>query len=106
MAIRLSRKASAILMFSAALLGACGPTDPEASGVEHFSIAANRVDCVGVGPMRCLLVNGALFYDSIEGYDHVEGQAAEICVTKTRRPDPIPADASSFVYRQVPCEAG
>ncbi len=71
--------------------------------IERFDIAAQTQPCVGVGPMQCLVVNGKFFYNSIEGYTHVEGEAAQICVAKTRRPDPVPADAGIYLYRAVPC---
>ncbi len=93
------------LLLSAGLLAACAPVAPQAEEGEVFNIAAQKKDCVGVGPMRCLVVNGSLFYDTIEGYQHVDGQEARICVVTTKRPEPIPADASSVTYRQVPCKA-
>ncbi len=71
--------------------------------IEVFNIAANTAECVGVAPMRCLVVNGDLFYDDIEGYDHVEGESARICVFRTSRPEPIPADASAFEYTRTSC---
>ena len=71
--------------------------------IERFDIAAQTQPCVGVGPMQCLIVNGEFFYNSIEGYTHVEGEAAQICVAKTRRPAPVPADAGIYLYRAVPC---
>ncbi|MDE1466291.1 DUF4377 domain-containing protein [Aurantiacibacter sp. D1-12] len=71
---------------------------------ELFEISAHSVPCEGVGPMRCLIVNDELFYDAIEGYEHVEGQSASICVERARRPAPVPADASLYTYRRVPCE--
>ena len=100
-----ARGSLAALLLSAGLVAACVPTDPQAGEVEVFNIAAHETDCVGVGPRQCLIVNDELFYDSIEGYQHVEGQAARVCVEKTKRPEPIPADASSLIYRQVPCKS-
>lgn len=75
----------------------------ERGKTETFDISAETVECVRVGPMRCLIVSGELFYDQIEGYDHVEGQSAVICVSKASRPEPIPADASAIEYRRVAC---
>lgn len=89
----------------------CAPMpdgDPVMQQSDHsqslvFQISGDTQPCVGVGPRRCLLVNGELFYDSIEGYDHVEGRSARICVLRTRRNEPIPADASIYEYRAIEC---
>lgn len=74
------------------------------SAKQVFNIAAKTVPCEGVAPMQCLVVNGEFFYDPIDGYEHVEGQAAQICVLRTERPKPIPADLGQFQYRRVACE--
>ena len=110
------RRAAGFMIAGAALAcSACTPMagngdggDAVSSGstegeIEVFDIAAQTQPCVGVGPMQCLVVNGEFFYNSIEGYTHVEGEAARICVAKTRRPDPVPADAGLYLYRAVPC---
>ncbi|MCB9808963.1 DUF4377 domain-containing protein [Candidatus Nomurabacteria bacterium] len=65
-----------------------------------FTIAPNTVDCVGVGPMKCLVVNGEYFYDHINGFDFVEGNEYEIIVARTERED-APADASIYEYQLV-----
>lgn len=69
-----------------------------------FDIAANTAACVGVAPMRCLVVNGDLFYDAIQGYEHLQGQGSQICVIRTTRPEPVPADIGRFSYHRVDCE--
>ncbi|WP_209509561.1 DUF4377 domain-containing protein [Ruegeria sp. HKCCE4150] len=69
-----------------------------------FEIAADRVPCVGVAPMQCLVINGEFFYGSIVGYRHFDGQAAKICVLRTKRPAPIPADLGAFLFTRVPCD--
>ncbi len=93
---------------AAALLTACqtegqenGGTLPD--GPELYRIAAETAPCEGVGLRRCLVINDKLFYDRIDGYEHVEGQAAEICVVRTKRPEPVPADASLYLYKRVDC---
>lgn len=70
----------------------------------EFDIAAGTEPCVGVAPMRCLVINGDFFYENIVGYQHIEGQAAKICVLRTKRPEPIPADLGAFVFTRVPCD--
>lgn len=69
-----------------------------------FEIDANTAHCVGVAPMRCLVVNGEYFYESIAGYRHTEGTATKICVLRSKRTEPVPADLGAFSYTRVPCE--
>lgn len=65
-----------------------------------FSIDSYTQDCVGVGPMKCLVVNGELFYDSIQGFEFEEGTAYELAVARTQREN-VPADASIYEYHLV-----
>jgi heat shock protein HslJ len=66
-------------------------------------IGPAQVDCVGVGPMKCLLARESpdapytLFYDSIEGFTYEAGFNYELGVTKTPIANP-PADASNVRY--------
>ena len=89
----------AVPMLLAACLAEKNPC--EDSVAEVFNIAANTEACQGIGPMRCLVVNDKLFYVRINGYEHVEGQPAKICVVRSRRPKPIGADQNPFLYRRV-----
>ena len=67
-------------------------------------VGPDLVDCVGVGPQKCMLVKESegtdweFFYDGIEGFDHVEGVSYVLEVEITEVKDP-PADASSLHYR-------
>ncbi len=51
-------------------------------------IASKKVDCVGVGPQKCLLVkesdqqNWEYFYDTISDFNHEEGYEYEILVSE------------------------
>ncbi len=72
----------------------------ENSTLLTFDIAAEKADCVGVGPMKCLVVNGELFYDSIEGFDFKEGVEYTILVERTAKEN-VPADAGAYAYRRV-----
>lgn len=84
-----------------ALTEAVGLARTDHSVVILFVIEANTVPCQGLVPMRCLVVNGEYFYDVIDGYRHVEGRPARIYVERSKRPEPVPADAGDFVYRRV-----
>lgn len=62
---------------------------------ELYRIAPDTVECQGVAKQRCLVVNGEYFYDVIEGYEHVEGEAAEILVERIYSPE------GHYLYRMV-----
>lgn len=73
-----------------------------------YWVNSQKVDCVGVGPMRCTQVQkGAklgeqdweFFYDEIEGFDYEEGYIYKLMVKETSKPkNEVPADASSIRY--------
>lgn len=90
-------------------LTACSSTAPEPSSdgeVVRMWVEPDLAECVGVAPMMCLQVayteDGPteLFYDSIAGFDHVEGTSYVLDVEVAEVPDP-PADASSLSYTLV-----
>lgn len=66
-------------------------------------VADHRVDCIGVGPMRCMLVKRETdqdwtnFYSGIEGFDYEEGYEYKIIVSEHEIENP-PMDASSIRY--------
>lgn len=68
-------------------------------------VKENKVPCQGVGPMECLQVKydkdkeWQFFYDHIEGFNFEKGNRYEIMITRTKRPAPIPADASAYQYK-------
>ncbi|WP_431241401.1 META domain-containing protein [Flavobacterium sp. P21] len=68
-------------------------------------VKESKVPCQGVGPMECLQVkydndkDWQLFYDHIEGFNFEKGNRYEILVTRTKRQEPIPADASAYQYK-------
>ncbi len=53
--------------------------------------------CTGVGEQECLVVDGELFYDSIEGFDYEPG-FEYVLEIRTENVDNPPADASSIRY--------
>ena len=72
----------------------------EQGNVLTFQIAPYTQDCVGVAPMKCLVVNNELFYDDITGFEHQEGTEYILKVRRTDREE-IPADASAYLYELV-----
>ena len=69
-----------------------------------MTIKENQGDCVGVAPMKCLLVlnkkNGQWenFYDAIKGFDYKPGYRYIVLVERTKRKH-VPADASAYEYK-------
>ncbi len=78
-----------------------------------FQIAADTVPCAQGGLIgqpiqaRCLVVNGATFYDAIDGYNHHEGVARTIKISRRQICNPevinsCPQDIGSiYQYRLV-----
>ena len=96
---------SRIAVFALALAlvsGACsiGVSQSEVLEVE---VGPDLVDCVGVGPMKCMVVDGSFFYSQIEGFGHEEGYVYRLRIEKYeaypgREP---PQDASKYDYRLI-----
>jgi heat shock protein HslJ len=69
-------------------------------------VGPTLVDCVGVGPRKCMLVKEnpedeyGMFYDRIEGFDYAPGYEYELRVQVDPVPNP-PADASSLRYTLI-----
>ena len=61
-------------------------------------------DCAGVAQMKCLEVNGELFYETIEGFDYEEGFIYRLRIERYNAwPDDEepPSGASMYGYRLV-----
>ncbi len=70
-----------------------------------LEVAPTKVDCVGVAPMKCLLVRESggdwrNFYAPIEGFNFVEGSRYRLQVKVSQVANP-PADGSSLRYQLV-----
>ena len=93
-----------LLVSAALLLTACqGTTAPQG---ETLYINSQLVDCVGVGPMQCMLVRSdeqqpwTLFYQQIEGFQFEPGYRYQLTVSKEQLTN-VPADASSLRYQLI-----
>ncbi len=90
-----------LLVFLAIAVGACS-----GDRVVRMWVGPDLVDCVGVGPRKCLLVKDSedadreFFYDGIEGFVHTEGLSYVLEVEITEVEDP-PVDGGSLHYRLV-----
>ena len=80
---------------------------PEAEAmIKTIFVGAEQVDCVGVAPMKCLLVREnadgeyTYFYDAIEGFQWEAGFEYELLVAVSEVENP-PADGSSLRYELI-----
>lgn len=96
------------LLFAMLLVGCASPpastsakTDPAATQVLTVTVGPQLRDCVGVGPMRCLVVDNALFYDPIQGFEHQSGYEYQLRIQRSPRFSSahIPSDASRYQYQ-------
>ncbi len=77
-----------------------------AEEIKTIFVGPNLVDCVGVGPQKCMQVRDdeksewTNFYDKITGFDFVEGNSYTLSIKITDVANP-PADASSKKYELV-----
>ena len=82
------------------------PTTQLPAATKTLFVHAQRVDCQGEGPMRCMQVRDSdkgewtYFYDAIGGFDYQEGFFYELRVEVTHVANP-PADGSSLEHTLV-----
>ena len=98
-------KKSAVLFLLALVLTGCGrsvgPSEPEYLEVLEVTVGPTLAKCYGVGPRSCMVVNGGLFYDGIEGFEYEAGFDYRLRIGKF---DPWggsepPQDAGRYAYR-------
>lgn len=71
----------------------------------YWRIAPTDSSCEGAqGPQRCLVTNGELFYDTIEGFTFKPGVETIVQVQRTQRCDPklpndCPQDIGIYTYK-------
>lgn len=68
-------------------------------------IHPEQVDCQHMMQQKCyqVRINGSkewtLFYERIIGFNFEPGYRYELLVNETKRPEPLPADLSAFIYK-------
>ena len=84
-------------------------TDDDSTGREdvtvmEVTVGPKLLDYVGVGPRKCLDVNGRFFYEGIDAFKHEEGYnyrlKIERCDAFPGEKEP-PQEASSYGYRLI-----
>lgn len=105
---------AAITLFGLACRGSSGsevrevvaePEPVDAGGmVRAVTVGPELVDCVGVGPRLCMVVDGELFYDAIDGFEYEEGYHYRLRIEQydawPGQEEP-PADAGRYGYRLI-----
>lgn len=97
------------IVVAGTVLAACASTS---QNQVLLKVASAQVDCIGVAPQKCLLVqevedvqtvvnpDWAFFYSNIEGFDYEPGYEYTLRIDKAHR-DQVAADQSSIIYRLV-----
>ncbi len=78
--------------------------DSRTTAVLEVSVGPELVDCVGIGPRKCLVVDGKFFYDSIAGFDYEPGYRYMIRMERFEAwpgSEEPPQDASRYGYRLI-----
>lgn len=65
-----------------------------------IEIEAYKQDCGDAEPAMCLVANGELLYDNIQGFDFVEGNTYSMIVAQIDQED-TPEKANQYQYRLV-----
>ena len=81
------------------------PGDGDADGaVREVTVGPEREACHGPFPQQCLVVDGELFYDAIEGFEHEAGYRYRLRIEQYDRfpgETEIPQDTGRYGYRLV-----
>ena len=100
------RTRSSVFLFLPALVlagcdGSTGPREPTYLETLVVTVGPTLAKCYGVGLQSCMVVNGGLFYDGIEGFEYEPGYDYRLRIGKYdpwggREP---PQDAGRYAYR-------
>ncbi|MGL5318993.1 MAG: DUF4377 domain-containing protein [Bacteroidales bacterium] len=100
-------------LFALLLISCATKSSSSGNTTELLRINSRQVDCMGVGPMKCLQVkyldrsgedkeNWSNFYSEIEGFDYIPGFTYVLKIEKEMLdPKTVPADASRIRYKLV-----
>ena len=95
-------RALSVVITTIVIAAACG-TSEDGETLE-VTVGPELKECVGVGPTHCMVVDGGLFYDRIEGFDYAEGYVYRLKIERydawPDRDEP-PQDASRYGYRLI-----
>ena len=95
-------RCSFLFVLLALVFAACGgPNKPEYIEILDVTVGPTLARCYGVGERACMVVDGYLFYNGIEGFDFEPGYTYRLRIGKY---DPWdgkepPQDAGQYAYR-------
>ena len=83
------------------VLVGCDLLGPEYLEEREVTVGPTLAKCYGVGPQSCMVVDGGLFYDPIEGFDYEPGYDYRLRIGKYDPWDGSepPQDAGQYAYR-------
>ena len=90
-----------LALFLTACIGPLDPNNSEYIEIQEVTVGPALARCYGVGEQTCMIVDGSLFYDSIEGFNFEAGYNYRLRIGKY---DPYngeepPQDAGQYNYR-------
>ena len=77
------------------------PAAPDGT-IQEVTVGPELVECVGSHPQQCLVVDGELFYDPIDGFRHQTGYRYRLRIERYDRfpgQTEIPQDTGRYGYR-------
>ena len=91
----------ALVCLTALALAGCDLLGPEYIETREVTVGPTLAKCYGVGLQSCMVVDGGLFYDGIDGFDYEPGYDYRLRIGKY---DPWdggepPQDAGRYAYR-------
>ena len=81
-----------------------GDDDGDGGAVREVTVGPELEACDGPFPQQCLVVDGELFYDAIEGFEHEAGYRYRLRIEQYDRfpgQTEIPQDTGRYGYRLV-----
>lgn len=100
------KKYISIIALSLVGLAGCQSNTKPTDNIQTIEVAPALVDCVGVGPMKCMEIKREgssqweLMYNSIDGFNFESGNKYKLKVRVEERKNP-PMDASSQKWSLV-----
>ncbi len=100
---------AAIILVALACAAPSTPPAPPATrpatpggAIQEVTVGPELVECVGSYPRQCLVVDGELFYDPIDGFRHQAGYRYRLRIERYDRfpgQTEIPQDTGRYGYR-------
>lgn len=98
-----------LLLFVVLLCSGCSPlisqNDSQYMSLKEMivKVAPHKVECHGLVPMKCLVVDGEYFYSPIQGFDFTDGYNYTLKLLRVQRytAETTPMDVGLYEYQLV-----